>query len=170
MPQPASDPASLSALHDIVEVAPVSPWPWAPGWYALVAIAAIFALHAVLRAAWRSYVNRYRKLAIAELESLLHEPTSSQETLRQTATLLKRTALMAWPREVVASLSGDHWLDFLDRSGHTQAFTQGSGRILGSVSACPDDPDAFTENDVRDVATLAKDWIRNHRVDELEVK
>ena len=75
---------------------------------------------------------------------------------------MKRTALAAFPREAVASLSGMEWLRFLDRTGHTDAFTRGPGGILSELAY---DPKLATRLDTAAVEALfrlVRRWIRGH--------
>ena len=55
--------------------------------------------------------NAYRRAALQELATADAGAISA---------ILKRTALAAFPREQVASLSGAEWLAFLDRTGGTR--------------------------------------------------
>lgn len=142
-----SDPADLSNLRDIVVPPEVAFWPPAPGWWVLmaggIAVAAILAGMAV--AQYRR--NAYRRAALAALDSAGPGDIS---------TILKRTALAAWPRAEVASLTGAAWLAFLDRTARTDAFTRGSGRDLEAL--------AFGgKGDNRAVLAAARTWIRRHR-------
>ena len=129
MSAPPVDPGSLDRLHDIVVPRPVPWWPPAPAWYVLAAIAGV----AIALAAWRIgrwwFRNRYRRAALAELASLQRQSTQPQ-TLPALAVLLKRTALAAYPRDRVASLTGSAWREFLDATGGMTAFTTGPGRVL----------------------------------------
>jgi len=43
---------------------------------------------------------------------------------------LREVALQAHPWEQVACLNGRRWLEFLDQTGDTTQFTQGTGQIL----------------------------------------
>ena len=74
--------------------------------------------------------------------------------------LLKRTALAAWPRTAVASLSGRDWYGFLDQSVGFSRFSEGLGEQLERVSygSTPSGPqDALFD--------AAEHWIRHHRVE-----
>jgi Ca-activated chloride channel homolog len=84
----------------------------------------------VLWTAWRTWKRwraaAYRRAALAEWQQLktrAADPMQREAALRQLPELIKRTALAAFPRESVASLSGIAWLRFLDHTGHTDAFT-----------------------------------------------
>jgi hypothetical protein len=95
--------------------------------------------------------------------------------------LLRRLALARYPRERVAGLSGDAWLDFLDRSGGGGGFRSGVGRALTELPYRPG-PGLETQAgdfgepaagvaaasgarpDLGGLAPLAERWIRAHWV------
>ena len=80
--------------------------------------------------------------------------------------MLKRTALTRYSRETVASLTGEAWVDFLDKSSTGHEFTMGEGQKLidgnyidtSSIRTSSEQPIA----DVHKLHQLAHDWIRNH--------
>ena len=105
---------------------------------------------------WRA--DGYRRAALREL---CEAPDA------ELPALLKRTALAAWPRGAVASLSGDEWLRFLDRTGGKPVFEGGLGRSLTDLTWRPDRPvDPSSRDALRDAV---RDWIRQHRRDPLPV-
>lgn len=104
-------------LLDIHEPAPVSWWPPAPGWWALLALSLL-----LLGLGWwwrrRRLQRRLPRLALREAEQLYAEWQRSGDTAAYSAALnalLKRTALACHAEPGVARLSGRAWLDFLDR-------------------------------------------------------
>jgi Domain of unknown function (DUF4381) len=147
-----SDPASLSNLRDIAMPPDVSLWPPAPGWWILAAGGVAAAAIVVGMAIVRHQRNAYRRAALAELETV---------EARDISTVLKRAALVVWPRAEVAPLTGAAWLAFLDRTGRTDAFTSGPGRDLERL--------AFGGTGNRDaILAAARDWVRNHRLPDRE--
>jgi len=162
------DPSSLQNLHDIVVPDPVPWWPPAPGWYVLGAVI----LAALIWLLWRWIehwkTTAYRRAALAELNQLSVRSLQANDRLnavRDLNVLLKRTALAFWSRTEVAGLSGEQWLEFLDRTGGTNAFSQGPGRLLPNVSyAKPHAHNDFSENQVADLMETAKRWIKMHKI------
>jgi hypothetical protein len=153
------DPGSLEHLHDLIMPVPVSWWPPAPGWLvvgaALVMILGWWLIRAIQY--WQS--NAYRREALA----LLDNAGGSEAEL---ATLIKRVALSAYPRERVASLTGEQWLVFLNRTGRTDAFTKGPGRWLARLAYEPKLAASLSTNELFDLRTAARDWIIRHRPEE----
>lgn len=126
------DPADLSHLADIVTPPPVPWWPPAPGWW--IAGAALLAALAIL--AWSALLhyrkNAYRRAALAELSAIgtVSDPASAAAV----SAILKRVALVAYPRAQVANLTGASWLAFLDHAASTTDFTRGPAAALAQAA------------------------------------
>lgn len=142
-------PAALDRLHDFYRPPPPSGMPQTTGWYVVFALLFVLAVWLAWRlfARWRH--NRYRREALRELE---------HATLSVIPTLLKRTALAAWPREEVAGLSGEPWLEFLEQTGG--AGTRADADLLDldyrGTTLTPEQEKAVRHD--------AAGWIRRHRV------
>ena len=110
-------PELLQLMHDIV---PAEPVPWTPqtaGW----AVVGAWLLTIAVLAAWHGLKvrrrNRYRREALAILKSIAAESDpDSAIAAQRVAALLKRTALVAYPRAEIAGLHGGEWAAFLRRS------------------------------------------------------
>jgi len=133
----------LQGLADIVTPLPVSWLPQTWGWAVLGVVLLILLSWILWR--WRRAreANRYRREALAELEGL--------KDVTGIPPLLKRTALAAWPREKVASLSGAQWVAFLKVSGPLADLLNDAEYRNVSV------PD-------KEARAAAKRWIEGHRV------
>ena len=145
-----ADPADLTNLRDLALPPEVAMWPPAPGWWILAA--AVLATAAILAVAAVTYHRRnaYRREALGALDSVDPGAISS---------VLKRTALAAWPREQVAALSGTAWLAFLDRTGRTTAFSAGAGRHIETLAF-----GGVVDDGIADAArAAARNWVRGHR-------
>lgn len=158
-----SDPASLDRLHDIVSPPPISWWPVAPGWIGLAVLAGVLIVALLWRARRRSLRDRYRHEALAELARLRAASQPLGVAVAERMVLLKRTALSAYPRADVASLSGPAWWRYLDERNETAHFAEGLGAACDALAyreAPADEPAAL------ELATLdraVEDWIRKHR-------
>jgi len=96
---------SLDRLHDIVVPESVPFWPPAPGWYVVIALAVCLAILTGYRLWNRWRANAYRREALCELRD-----ASSAAAISE---LLRRTALVIAPREVIARQTGSDWPDWL---------------------------------------------------------
>ena len=150
-------PELLALMHGLEMPEPV-PWlPQTPGWWIVLG----WLLAVLLLAGWqivkRRHRNRYRRDALKELESLAArkdiEPAASAQRI---AAVLKRTALVAYPRTDVAALYGKDWASFLRESADNDPQIADAADLLASAAYRPDvDPNAL--------ARPARRWIRVHR-------
>ncbi|MBQ60765.1 MAG: hypothetical protein CMQ19_01690 [Gammaproteobacteria bacterium] len=159
MPSPQADP--LAALRDIHLPLPIETWPPAPGWWvmAFLGIAAILAMLYWLWHRWQA--NAYRRDGIKQLDAILKEYESHGDISRylmEYQVLLKRVALTRYDRDLVASLSGEAWVAFLDKSSNCEEFTIGEGQALID-SNYRLEPAANIDK----LSELGRLWIRKHR-------
>lgn len=155
---PSADP--LAALRDIHQPGLIETWPPAPGWWllALLALLALIAGCVSLARRWRA--NRYRREARAELEQLLldwQQHQDDQAYVDALQHLLKRTALTRFPREAVAGLTGEAWVQFLDRSTGSHDFSLGAPEALIDGHYRPG-----LDIDVPALSSAALQWINRH--------
>ncbi|MFW2438142.1 MAG: DUF4381 domain-containing protein [Arenicellales bacterium] len=153
---PAEQTLQLRDVH-----LPASPefWPPAPGWWvvALLAAVALIWISVLLLNFWR------RKRSQQEILSLLDDLSNTEtndripEFLASVSTLLRRVALLKFPRNEVAALTGKDWLSFLDAHGGEGQFVNGVGRALEAG------PYSRNSNvDQQGLLLLAKEWIRRN--------
>ncbi len=144
--------APLDKLHGFYQPAPPT---WAPqtvGWYCLFSLIAIAAIWVLIYEIRRWLFSRYRRVALKELPTL---------PVNELSALLKRTALSAWPREKVASLSGAEWTRFLDGTLRGGGFLDAPGNRIEDLAFHSVVIAAEEETQLR---KLAAKWIRRHRV------
>ena len=113
---------------------------------------------------WRA--NRYRREAMSELVQLLenwHQNEDDHAYLEALQKLLKRAALTSFPREDVASLTGEAWVQFLDRTTGSHNFSIGEAEVLIDGTYRPD-----ISVDVETLHLVAKSWIQKHHSRHLE--
>jgi uncharacterized protein DUF4381 len=145
-------PNALERLHDFYQPQPPSWMPQTVGWYVVLALVVLLLAWGGWRlvAHWRR--NRYRREALRELE---HAAPSAIPAL------MKRTALAAWPREQVASLSGERWLRFLEAHDGKDSFSKPPANLLVDLDYRET---SLAPEEERAIRRLAGDWIRRHRV------
>ncbi len=140
-------------------------WPLAPGWYVVALLLLALAVALAVRARRRSQENRYRRLALAEL-ALIRTDSRAQvsgEVLTQLAALLKRTALVAFPRQEVASLAGSSWLTFLDEQCPGANLESNGGHWLAEgIYGQPGDLEVLRDEEIEPLFAAAEIWIRRH--------
>ncbi|NOD46171.1 MULTISPECIES: DUF4381 domain-containing protein [unclassified Ruegeria] len=144
---------SLVDLLDMLEPAPapgpVSMVPQTWGWVVLGVLVAgliAFGAHAYLR---HRRMNAYRREALTELAVAKDNPAKIAEILR-------RAALVAFPRSRVAALHGDEWISFLTQTSDHTHFSDVEARVLTAApyTTIPASPE---------LTKLAQQWIRSHK-------
>jgi hypothetical protein len=145
-----TQPPDLSKLHDFYQPPPPSWMPQTAGWYAILALFGVFAIWLFARAIARWMSNRYRREALQQLQNA---------HASQFSALLKRTAMAAWPREDVASLSGEEWLKFLSESSGLHEFKSAPGSLIEDSALTGQ---SITAADEQRLRQLASEWVRTH--------
>jgi len=164
----SADPASLQNLNDIVLPATVGWWPLAGGWYFLFGLLLMAFAWFAYRSLRHWIGNRYRRAALLELQLLAQgiQTVSNRETsLRQLPVLLKRTALCAYPRSQVASLSGKDWFRFLNSKLKKPAFTESDSITLDNISYSTGDMSCIDSQIAKALIDASKQWLKHHQID-----
>lgn len=138
----------LNALVLPFEPDPIPMMPQTWGWVLLGLCLAVLLGWAV----WTWHVHRrehtYRRAALTMLRDSDDDPARIAEILR-------RTALVAYPRTQVAGLAGQDWLAFLDRTAGNGRFgSEGASVAIAPYRAMPPDPT---------LTRLAEHWVRHHK-------
>jgi Domain of unknown function (DUF4381) len=134
-PRPVDLVTLIEELQQPPEPIPVSMMPQTWGWAGLAALLTALLLWLLWRG-WRRWrANAYRRAALAELELAGDDPA-------RIAGVLRRTALAAWPRVEVASLTGEDWPAFLSRTGPRPLSRKAAETLVaapypGARSLCP---------------------------------
>ncbi len=155
---------ALRSLHDIALPEPISWLPQTWGWVALAELLVIALLSAFL--IWLRHYRRnaYRREALHLLDAIeadIRNQTSREKGVHELSELLKRTALAAWPRGDVASLTGRAWIERLNANGGD-----------GALAVLLDDLEYHNGTDIAALPAETTDelilnsrrWIRRHHV------
>ena len=144
-------------MHGLAMPDAVSLLPTTPGWWILLCwFLAVLALAGgyLLQ---RHRRNRYRREALALLKTIDRDvELSPVESAQRIASLLKRTALAAYPRSQVAPLTGKEWAAFLIASANDDRQIANAAEMLAAAAYRPD-------ADGRALSAPARRWIRKHR-------
>ena len=150
------------ALKDFVEItapAAIDWWPQTAGWLWLGAGLLAWLAYRGWQALRRWYRDRYRREAIARLQALAAAPPG-QSLVGELNRLLKLTALAAFPREQVARLSGEEWVQFLNRQCPGAPFSARHCELLARAAY-----DTAVEPGPQDSSQLLAAtmvWLRQH--------
>lgn len=123
--QPQQAPAEnpLDQLRDIHLPDQIDQFPYAPGWWMLLALLLIAIAFYLFHLYKKQRALRLLKPARAEINQLRSLPQDqlNAHSIAKLSALLKRVCLIYFPRRSVASLNGHSWLNFLnDQAGCTQ--------------------------------------------------
>lgn len=161
---PLPDVFGNYAIRGIVEVVAPGPLSWLPtttGWRVLLALV----LLGLGRISWHYWLkwkrNRYRSAALAELQRYRDESLSAELRLGGIAALLKSTALQAYPRRDIASLSGNKWMQWLDASSGASIFSESSRTLL--QESVYRDSGTLSPAAIGQLCEESATWIRGHR-------
>lgn len=158
------DPATETALRMLRDVMVPAPVSWVPQTWGWVLLATILVIAiGVCGAIWFVHFRRnaYRRAALRLLGGIERQAdtTPSCQAASAIAVLLKRTALSVWPREKVAGLSGQNWIDFVER--------QNRGKIGDNLRLLLSEQEYRGADQQLDIAALiaeARQWIEQHDV------
>ena len=136
MQPPAENP--LDQLRDIHLPDQIDQFPYAPGWWILLAIILIgigFYLYKIYKYQRAIRLLKPAKAEITELRSLKDNELNSHSIAKLSA-LLKRICLIYFPRKTVASLNGKNWLEFLNKQANqkTSFFSEADIDLFASAS------------------------------------
>lgn len=153
-----NDTDPLAQLKDIHMPEPLLLWVPAPGWWLLATLLLVLLFYITKILLKKIKHNRYRKLALAELQTAanIDNPT---ELLIKVNHLLKRVAISAFGAASCASLKGSEWMTFLDQTQKTKVpvFTKGAGKILNDGQYRPQ-----IEFNKEELLSIVRQWIKNH--------
>lgn len=160
-----ADPTSLERLHDIVPPDPVSWWPPAPGWIVIMVFVVMVGIGLLTRWFLQWQRNAYRREALeilSEIEVRFDDACDWAGVLAEINALVKRTSLTVWPREQVASLTGEGWLAFLDQSASMTEFSSGVGAELGAGSFSVNSGSVDKERATA-LIQICRQWLLRHQ-------
>lgn len=125
----------------LLELKDIQPPP-EPAWWLLAPAhwVAIFSLLGIVACIWfflrHRRANRLASLAEQELKRIRSSfamDEDSQQLAIELSRWLKQVAILAFPARHLESLSGKGWLEFLDESLGDNSFSEGAGKVFGSL-------------------------------------
>jgi len=126
------DPEQIP-LRDLHLPEAIGWWPLAPGWWLVIALAVVvfgYLLRLYLRKHARGAARRHALRQLSVLTVNFEKHRDAIEFSSQLSELLRRTMLAYAPRQEVAGLTGDAWLEWLDRDLDKPRFQSDTGRKL----------------------------------------
>jgi cbb3-type cytochrome oxidase subunit 3 len=143
-------------LRDIHLPEAIGWWPPALGWWLLAILIPLL----IALVVWL-YKRITQKTAIKAAKTLLlqikQDPQrDNSQKLKDLSALIRRTAISTNVRNECAGLTGQQWLEFLDRSLKGVPFSQGIGQLLANA---PYQQNAPTEQEISQLTSLCEDWL-----------
>ena len=150
-------PTTQLPLKDIHLPEAIGWWPLAIGWWLLVVLIAlliVFLYWFYKRLTRKSAIKAAKKnLAIIKENPAL----DNNQKLREISMLVRRVAISLSPRAEAASLTGQQWLAFLDKSLTGAPFSEGCGQLLADAPYRNTQP---TEQEISQLISLCEDWLK----------
>ncbi len=152
-------------LHGIEEVHLPESVSWMPqtiGWkllFVLFVLGLCWLLYRQVRLWWR---NRYRREALKQLAQL-RLTEDAYTVVSRLPFLLKATALQRFPRENIASLSGEPWLEFLSNHYAGPAFNDALGQQLNTIAYQRREQWSLSDEQVDALVVRTREWIKTHQ-------
>jgi hypothetical protein len=153
----------IHGIDEIILPDTISWWPTAPGWQVLGVLVVV--LLAVQASRWvkRWWHNRYRREALKQLAAVQQQADMQlQDVVAVLPYYMKVTALQAYPRKDIASLSGNDWLLFLDAHYAGPSFSKGVGKKLLSVAYLPREQWQLDDQESNTLIRMSRHWIAEH--------
>lgn len=153
-----SDP--LAQLRDIHLPEVIGWWPLALGWIALFVLGfslCLLALFYIRRHYHRGRARREGLRLLMQYEKEYQQGASPQLVSAQISDILRRMALVYFPREEIAGLQGELWLDFLNKSGKGLNFNE----VRECLLLLPYQPEQAA--DLSPLFVCAKSWVKQRR-------
>lgn len=154
-------PDPLAQLRDIHLPEPVSWWPLAPGWYVLMLLILLILMIITYRV-YKRHVNGLAKNKALELlktyKDHYDKERNAQVASARVSELLRRVALVYYPRAQVAGLHGDDWVEFLNKTSKKIDFKPVKAMLLESPFKTGE-----TVN-LKPLFTRAEQWIKQRGV------
>lgn len=151
----------LAQLKDIHLPDPISWWPLAPGWYVLAGILCLLFIFLGYHASRCHHNALPKKQALRLLEHYqkhYEKEHNVSQTSAQISELLRRVALVYYPRIEVASLHGEAWLQFLNQTSKKIDFNTVRALLLDAPFKTTD-----PTIDLDPLFAHAKLWIKQRR-------
>ena len=146
-------------LRDIHIPDAISWWPPAIGWWILAVLIplCVYFIYKLYKRVTRKTALKAAKKHFKALRD--NEQLTKQEKLVALSSLMRRIAVSLYPRTEVASLTGDDWLNFLDKSIANRGFNSDTGWLLTEGLYSQKDDSYY----IAPLFNLCEDWLNNQK-------
>ncbi|MGD8581232.1 MAG: DUF4381 domain-containing protein [Gammaproteobacteria bacterium] len=157
-------PVEPLPLRDIHLPEPLSWWPPAPGWWLLLLLCAtiIAAIFVFKQLRQRRLLKRTVFAELDRIKQQHDENNDRVQLVKALSVLMRRASISYYPRSHSAGLTGEQWLQHLDKTAHRKEFRNGVGKILASAPYLPSN--SQLDIDTKALFTLCEDWLKHQPV------
>lgn len=148
-----------SEVLDFIPPEKIDMSPTGPGWYVLGGIISLLILVILIREYSHFLKNTYKRVATRDIDTIVTNNLSLQESVYQINTTLKRVAITSYDRDQVAHLNGQTWIDFLNEHWKGN-FTDKESELL--MDAAYMKPSENSSEVLSQLIQSSKKWIKNH--------
>lgn len=137
---------------------PIGYWPQATGWYVVAAVVVLMLAWWLWRR-WQSWQgNAYRRDALVRIDAMAEDPA----LLADLPLVLRRCALLAYRRSEVASLRGEAWIEWLNRTAKRDLFSKDDARLIDALAYAGDSRLGADCDALARLLASSKSWVRSH--------
>ena len=149
--------SSQLPLRDIHLPEAISWWPPAIGWWFLAVLipVSIYLIYLLVKRITRKTAIKTAKKLLLHIKQ--DKQIDNKQKLNELSMLIRRVAISTTVRNECAGLTGQAWLDYLDRSVKGTPFTRGIGCLLTDAPYRQTMP---TEQEIAELATLCETWLK----------
>lgn len=144
----------LSNVGNLYEPPPVAFRFETSGWYVLMGTLMLLCLILVFFWSRSRMLNKYRRVAIREIVQIEND----KEAVFHTFIILKKVAIHVFGRDTVATLNGDEWLQFLEKTGKQVELSAFTKNIYTSIY----EGQKLSSDKTQHIILNAKKWILTH--------
>jgi len=158
------NPVNLD-LRDIHLPDPVSWWPPAPGWWIVAGLVfvAVIGLWIVIKRYQSHALQRTIRRELEAIKERFYDTGNQYELVQSLSVLLRRACISFYPRHQTASLTGEDWLLYLDKtmpnniSTKIFQFYEGVGNIIASAPYMSQNSNIYINENA--LITLCESWL-----------
>ena len=146
-------------LVDIILPEPISLWPLAIGWWFLLFLAVLTIIVLIISIYKHQKKWGYRKESLALLKHYYQQwqqTQNSSQACQAMLTVLKRTAITAYPQQAIDALYGADWVKILNQQ------IKGSIDHTLSQAICEQQYSPLSEIDIEQVYLHCRQWVKQH--------
>ncbi|TRX72119.1 DUF4381 domain-containing protein [Carboxylicivirga sp. M1479] len=155
--------STTNKIGELMEPAPIPFTLAAPGWISLLLLVLFIIACLLFYKLYQYKKNKYRRIAIKELNALNLEQSPFNKNIYTTVSVLKRVALGAYGRKGAVLDNGTEFMNYLNSKTKTKAFSKDAELFFTKYLYIEDDRKIPLQN-LKQFHAESINWINNHHV------